>query len=251
MITLQELCRHLNTLLAIDLFSDVCPNGLQIEGKPTIERIVTAVSCSSEIIGAAIAAEADALVVHHGIFWQGDSPVISGVKKCKIQALLDHGISLLAYHVPLDAHVQVGNNWKAAQEMGWQSLQPFGMFKGSLIGVKGSVPNIPVEELKKHLETYYDHPAHHAPGGKPLIAQIALVSGGAHWSIKEAIAQGIDAFITGSFDEPIWNLAMEEGIHFFALGHAATEKIGPKAIAAYIQDELQIQTTFLDSENPF
>ena len=176
MITLQELCSHLNGLLAVDLFTDLCPNGLQVEGKPTINRVVTAVSGSAEIIDAAIAAKADALIVHHGMFWQGDSPVIAGVKRRKIQGLLDHGISLLGYHLPLDAHRQVGNNWKAAQDMGWNSLEPFGTFKGTPIGVRGLLPAVPVAAVKSQLEAYYEHLAHPAPGGKEQIEKIALIS---------------------------------------------------------------------------
>ncbi len=130
-------------------------------------------------------------------------------------------------------------------------LEPFGAFKGALVGVKGIVTDTPVEQFKEQLEQYYEHVAYHTPAGKPTITKAALVSGGAHWSIKEAVAQGVDAFVTGSYDEPIWNLAMEEGIHFFALGHAATERVGPKALADYIRSKLALETTFLDTHNPF
>ncbi len=251
MITLQEFCQQLNALLKPELFSDLCPNGLQVEGKQEIKQVATAVSASLETIQLAVKAGVDALVVHHGIFWQGDSPVVQGVRKQKLQLLLDHGISLLGYHIPLDANPEVGNNYKAARDLNWNALEPFGNFKGSLIGVKGTVAHIPVEQFKQQLEHYYEHVAYHTPAGKPTITKAALLSGGAHWSIKEAIAQGIDAFITGSFDEPIWNLAMEEGIHFFALGHAATERIGPKALKDYVSSTLNLPTIFLDTHNPF
>ena len=165
--------------------------------------------------------------------------------------LLDHGISLLAYHIPLDAHQEFGNNWKAARDMEWGDRQAFGSYKGQLIGVRGVLPHLSVTEVMERLESYYDHPAMHAPGGPEAIRSIALISGGAHWSIKEAIQHGIDAFVTGSFDEPIWHIAREEKIHFFALGHAATEKIGPKALGDYIQSELELPCQFIDEVNPF
>jgi len=251
MITLQEFCHHLNVLFASDTFTDVCPNGLQVEGKQKITRAATAVSASEEVIDAAINLHADVLIVHHGLFWLGDSFAVTGVKMRKLKKLFDHGISLVAYHVPLEAHQEIGNNWKAALDMKLDLLEPFGVFKGQPIGVKGKLGKISAAELTQHLETYYMHPAHYAPGGPDKIETVALISGGAHWSIKEAIQQKVDAFITGSFDEPIWHLAKEEGIHFFALGHAATERIGPIALAEYLQAEFNLPCDFIDRPNPF
>lgn len=251
MITLQELCRHLKDLLSSDLFTDYCPNGLQVEGKKEITRIITGVSASEEMIQKAVEVKADALIVHHGLFWQGDSMVISGPKKRKLQALLDNGISLLGFHLPLDAHREVGNNWKAAEDMNWSQLEPFGIYNKQTIGVKGHVPNLSPEAFKEQLESYYHHQAHHAPGGPAAIRQVALISGGAYKSIIEAAQCGIDAFVTGNFDEPAWYLAQELGVHFFALGHAATEKVGPKALAEHLRKELNLAATFIDVPNPF
>lgn len=251
MITLQELCLHLNGMLAAEKFTDLCPNGLQVEGKPGIERIATAVSASHEVIAAAVEAKADALIVHHGIFWQGDDPRIIGKKRAKLKILFDHGISLIAYHLPLDAHPTIGNNWKAAIDLDWQQLEPFGTFKGQLIGVKARINPTAVETFKHNLESYYRHPAHHAAGGKALVETVGLICGGAHWSIKEALAHNLDAFITGSFDEPIWNIAHEENIHFFALGHAATERVGPIALGHHLNSQFGLPCEFIDTINPF
>lgn len=251
MITLQDFCHYLNVLLVAETFSDSCPNGLQVEGKPHIKRAATAVSASQATIEAAINAQVDVLVVHHGMFWQGDSPVVSGARREKLRRLLDHGISLLGYHSPLDAHQTVGNNWRAALDLDWTDLEPFGLFRSQLIGVKGSITPQSAESLKSQLEDYYEHPAHYAPGRRQEISRVALVSGGAHWTIKEAAAQGIHAFITGSFDEPIWNIAHEENVHFFAMGHCASERVGPKTLAEHIQHNLEIPTAFLDLPNPF
>ncbi len=251
MITLQELCTHLDTLLSPKEFPDRSPNGLQVEGKEEIHRVTTGVSASLETIEAAVASEADALVVHHGMFWEGDPYNITRSKKRKLQLLLDHGISLLAYHIPLDAHTEVGNNWKAARDLGWTELQAFGLFKGVHVGIKGSIAPTSTQDFTSALEEYYGHPASTALGGKDTIQRVALISGGAHWSIQEAIDQGVDAFVTGTQDEPIWNLAFEEGINFFALGHSATEKVGPKAIAQHLSHTLKLDTQFIDTDNPF
>ncbi len=251
MITLQELCKDLNNLLKPYLFSDSCPNGLQIEGKKQIKTIVTAVSSNLATIEAAIEAKADALIVHHGMFWNQDSYVITGVKRQKLTLLMNSGISLLAYHLPLDAHQVHGNNWRAAIELGWENLEPFGMYKGVAIGVKGTFSPLSRESFMQQLENYYGHTAYLAPGGNTLVKSAALISGGAYRSLGEAVEAGVDCFITGNFDEPAWHQALEEKINFLALGHSHTEKIGPKSIAKYIEEKFQVHTSFLDIENPF
>jgi dinuclear metal center YbgI/SA1388 family protein len=251
MITLIDLEHYLKELLLKTPVSDYCPNGIQIEGQPQIKRIATAVSASLETIQAAITWEADVLIVHHGLFWQGDSYVISGVKREKMRLLIENNLSLLAYHLPLDMHQEVGNNWKAAQELGWIDLQPFGPYKGIPIGVKGNVAAIPREEFQKQLEDYYQHAAHWIFGGKSVIQTAALISGGAYKNITDAIAEGVDCFITGNFDEPVWHQAIEGKINFFALGHSATERIGPRALGEHLAKLFPIEHTFIDIPNPF
>ncbi len=251
MTTLSDLTAFSNTLLQPELFKDYCPNGLQVEGKQNIGSIATAVSASLETIEKAVQANVDALICHHGMFWKGDPYPIEGTKKRKLELLMNAGISLLAYHLPLDAHQAVGNNWRAARDMEWSDCRAFGEFNGTQIGVQGSVVECSAAEMLKQLERYYGHPAHHAPGGTHPIRNIALISGGAHKAIEEAARAGADAFITGSFDEPIWHLAKEEGIHFFAMGHAATERVGPRALGEHLEAELAIKHTFIEVENPF
>lgn len=251
MITLQDLCADLNNLLKPSLFADGCPNGLQVEGKKEIKTVVTAVSASLATIEMAIEAKADALIVHHGMFWNQDSYVVTGVKRQKLALLLKSGMSLLAYHLPLDAHQVHGNNWKAAIDLGWKNLEPFGMYKGIPIGVKGDFEAQDREAFVKHLEGYYGHKAYLAPGGSATVKSAALISGGAYRSLGEAVEAGVDCFITGNFDEPAWHQALEEKINFLALGHSHTEKVGPKSIAKYVHDELKVPCSFLDVENPF
>lgn len=248
---LIQLTKLLNNLLPSEKIIDVSPNGLQVEGKKEIKKVVTAVSASLETIHAALEWEADALVVHHGLFWQKDSYVIEGVKKKKLELLLKNNLSLFAYHLPLDGHPEIGNNWRAAYEMGWFDLEPFLSFNGFYIGVKGKIKPSTPEELKKMLENYYQHEAACALGGKEEIRSIALVSGGAYKSLTDAVAAQVDAFVTGNFDEPAWHQAFEEKIHFFALGHSATERVGPRALAEYLAKNTDVECTFLDIKNPF
>jgi len=251
MITLSQLCQFLESTLNMPPINDYCPNGLQVEGKESIYKIGTAVSASFNTIQQAVEKGVDALVVHHGLFWKGDNYVISGAKRKKLQLLMENGISLLGYHLPLDKHLEVGNNWKAARDLGWEDLKPFGNYNGILIGVKGNVAPTSPAHFKKQLETYYNHPATVVFGGKQEIKRAALISGGAHKSIEEAIDIGVDAFITGSFDEPTWHQAHESGINFYAMGHSATERIGPLALNAFLQETFGIPSIFIEDANPF
>lgn len=251
MITLQAFCDHLAALFPSEKIVDYCPNGLQVEGMPSISRAATAVSASLSTIEAAVERGVQALIVHHGLFWSKDSYVIEGVKREKIRLLLEHGISLFAYHLPLDLHQEIGNNWLAAKEMGWKDLEPFGLFNGIPIGVKGTIPTISRKEFSTLLEKYYQHPAMSALGGKEKISTAALISGGAYKSLPEAVQAGVDCFITGNFDEPVWHQAFEEKINFFAMGHTATERIGPKALSKHLAKELGVPCDFIDTPNPF
>lgn len=251
MVALNELTRYLDALLQCPLFSDYGPNGLQVEGRREIKRIASAVTASIETIRAAIAIQADLLLVHHGLFWQGDSPIVTGPYREKLQLLLSNQLSLLGYHLPLDAHQEFGNNWKAARDLGWTDLEPFGLYKGMPIGVKGRIRAISRKDLQTELESYYKHHAHTALGGKETVQTIALISGGAHKSIAEAINAGVDCFVTGSMDEPVWHLAHEGKINFFALGHSATERIGPQALGQHIKQTFGLEHQFLDLPNPF
>ncbi|MDF2549815.1 MAG: hypothetical protein K0S07_882 [Chlamydiales bacterium] len=249
--TLDTLNSYLEQLLAPHSFKDYCFNGIQVRGKEKIQRVAFAVSASLEAIEQAIAGGADALIVHHGLFWHKDPHQLFGVQKEKVKALLMHDISLLAYHLPLDAHQEIGNNWKVALDLNWQERAPFGLFQGTPIGVKGVFSPMPIEAFIHSIESYYNHAAHRALGGKKEVRSAALISGGAHRSIDEAIQEGVDCFITGSFDEPTWYQALEGKVHFLALGHSATEKVGPRALALKVGSDLNLETFFIDNNNPF
>lgn len=243
---LFELAKYLDEYLSCPLFSDYGPNGIQVEGKKEIENIATAVTANLETIEAALAKGFDALIVHHGLFWNSEGFCITGSKRKKLKLLLENEISLLAYHLPLDAHQVVGNNWKAAKDLGWDTLEVF-----EKIGVKGKFPAIEVNTFIAELEAYYQHPIVAALGGKKEIRSAALVSGGAYKYLKEAASQGVDAFITGNYDEPAWWMAKEEGTAFFSLGHSATERVGPMALARHLSSKFGIRAEFIDVVNPF
>lgn len=251
MIKLKQLCTVLDQLFSPALFSDYCINGLQIEGNESVTHIGTAVSASLETIQHAIKKNMQALIVHHGLFWQGDSPQVTGSRREKLSLILKHNLSLIAYHLPMDAHRLIGNNWKAAVDLGWKNLEPFGYFKGVPIGVKGTMEPIHRQDFQKQLEKYYHHPATIAAGGKEKISSAALISGGAYKSIIDASKEEIDCFITGNFDEPAWNQAFEEKINFFAMGHSATERVGPKALCDFLRAEINVECNFIDVHNPF
>ncbi len=250
MITVNKLADSLNSYLDPLTVDDYGPNGIQVANTSEIKKIATAVSASLEVIEQAIALKANALIVHHGIFWKGESQPLTGTKYKKIKLLMDHNIALLCYHFPLDMHQTLGNNWKVARDLGWMSLEPFGEYNRMMIGVKGTFPACSTQELQKKLEDYYQHPASVA-GTKAIVQSAAIVSGGAHKCITQAVASGVDCFITGTFDEPQWDIAREEGIVFMAFGHNATEKVGPKALTQYIKDTLKIPCDFIDTKNPF
>ncbi|NGX60873.1 MAG: hypothetical protein K940chlam9_00347 [Chlamydiae bacterium] len=247
----DELAKNLALYLDPETIADYCPNGLQVEGGREIKRVATAVSANLQTIEEAAKLEVDALVTHHGMFWNRDPYPVVGSKREKIALLLEKGISLFAYHLPLDAHLEVGNNWKAARDLGWENLAPFGLFNGIKIGVRGEIPLQSIDSFVAKVEEYYDHKSARALFGKERISKVALVSGGAYTELSAAAAEGIDCFITGNYDEPAWGIAYEEKVHFLALGHAATEKVGPKALAAALQEKWGLDAFFLDIHNPF
>jgi dinuclear metal center YbgI/SA1388 family protein len=250
MLSLKELIQYFQILFP-EHIPDASINGLQIEGSPSIKKIGTAVSANKATIEAAIKHQVDALIVHHGLFWNKDCPKICGTKREKIALLLENHISLFAYHLPLDIHPIVGNNWKTAKDLQWGDCEPFGFIDCRAIGVKGKIPPCSPQMFKASLEKYYGHDATCAFGGPNFIQKVALISGGAHKFISEAAKEGVDAFVTGSFDEPTWFQAQEEKIHFFACGHSATERVGPLALVTDLEKNLKIPCVFLDIYNPF
>ena len=246
MVSLQALTEDLDRLYEPEAFDDFCPNGLQVEGKGEVEKVATGVTASLATIEKAVEWGADALVVHHGLFWRGDRATLVGPMRAKVALLLEHGISLFGYHLPMDANPDVGNNFNAARDLGVKDLTPFAEF-----GVQGEIKPTPIAQWVEKAEAYYSHPAHTALGGPEEVKGVAIISGGAYKMLTEAADLGLDCMITGNFDEPAWHIAQERGIHFLALGHTNTEQVGPKALATYIEERHRVATAFLEVPNPF
>lgn len=248
----NSLANQLNELLDITSFEDVCPNGMQIANTGELTRVATAVSANLETIQKAIAWGAQALITHHGLFLNKTTVQLQGSLYKKVKLLLDNNIALLCYHLPLDAHLELGNNAIAARALGVSQLQPFGIFGKKAIGFYGTCSPITPQELQAKLETYYNHPAQVAIAeNKKTITSIGFLSGGGHKFFPEVIKLGLDAFVTGTFDEPAWDQAHEANIAFYALSHTATEEIGPKALAEYLENKHNLIATFIKTSNQF
>lgn len=254
MILRKELQAYLDSFLLVDSIADYCPNGLQIEGKEMIQHICFAVTADKSTIEAAIAQKADALIVHHGLLWQKEKEILIGTKKEKFKLILENDLSLFGYHLPLDKHEEVGNNWKAAKDLNMKNLVPFGKYgdnKPIYIGVRGHIDPMSRRDFTSHIETYYKHTATAVLGGPEIIKTVGIVSGGAYKCVLEAAQDQLDAFITGNFDEPAWYTSLEEKVNFFALGHHHTERVGPMALCDHIRKTLNVRCSFINTENPF
>jgi len=248
----QELERYLNVLLSPEMIKDYCPNGLQIQGIDEIKKIVTGVTASQALIEQAISEKADVLLVHHGIFWQNDSYVIRGMKYNRIKALLNNNINLFAYHLPLDAHIEYGNNAQLGQLLALQNISAFSGVQPEGILMKGSLLNIVSgDEFSQQISSNLQRQCLHIPPlSNKLIKTVAWCTGGGQNYIENAAEQGIDAFITGEASEKTTHIAKEMDIHFFAAGHHATERYGIKALGEHLQDNFDVDVKFIDIDNP-
>jgi dinuclear metal center YbgI/SA1388 family protein len=247
----KKLANKLDQFLEIHQFKDYCPNGLQIEGKAEVKKIITGVTACQELIDFACAENADAIVVHHGFFWKGESQQIVGMKYKRIKALLENGINLYAYHLPLDVHPELGNNAQLARLLDItdrRSLEPWD--KRSVGRVGKFEEAISPEQLSARIESVLARKPLHIDGGKQQIKSVAWCTGGGQDYITIAAEQGIDAFISGEISERTVHIAREMGIHYYAAGHHATERYGVQALGEWLQDELALDVQFVDINNP-
>ena len=251
MTTRAQLCSTLNTLLQPERFRDYGPNGLQVEGRMGIQKLVTGVTASRALIEAAIAARADAILVHHGLFWRGHDGTVTGWMKQRLALLLSHDINLLAYHLPLDAHPQLGNNAQLALRLGLVEEQRFGEQDLGVLGTfKEAASGLDAQSLLERIRTALRRePLLVAGDGRPL-RRVAWCSGGAQGYFESAIAGGADVFITGEISEPQAHYARECGVAFIACGHHASERYGVQAVGAKVAAELGMQHEFIDIDNP-
>jgi dinuclear metal center YbgI/SA1388 family protein len=253
MVTLAALEQHLAALLSPQNFQDYCPNGLQVEGKPEINTVVSGVTACQALLDAAVQANADAILVHHGYFWRGEQAIIKASKKQRLKTLLEHNISLLAYHLPLDAHPQFGNNVQLAKQLGLQISGGLQSDKplDSNIGLIGQL-NKPVagQAFADFLNQQLGRKPTHINAENRLIDKIAWCTGAGQSFIEQAIEQGVDAYLTGEISEPTTHLARENNIHFFAAGHHATERYGVASLGNHLAEQFAINHQFIDIDNP-
>ncbi|WP_201553883.1 Nif3-like dinuclear metal center hexameric protein [Psychrobacter sp. 72-O-c] len=269
-ITAQALTQFCDEYLSADAFKDYAPNGLQVDGGRPIRRIITGVTACEALIDAAIAANAEAIMVHHGYFWKGEPAPIVGMKGQRIRKLMQHGISLIAYHLPLDGHPVVGNNVKLAEMLGMtitgalypNESHPVGNIATCTPQSAQSLITCITQALGReplHISSSYQHS--NIPTGIPtdsenntadskLLERIGICTGGAQDMIEQAAAMGCDAFISGEISERTTHIARELGIDYFACGHHATERDGIQALGELIAQHFKLPVSFIDIDNP-
>lgn len=245
---LHELTAYTDQLLGVERFRDYCPNGLQVEGRATVNVIVTGVTASLALIEQAIALQADAIIVHHGYFWRNEDPRIVGIKQRRLAQLIGHEISLLAYHLPLDAHPELGNNARLGARLdfvieSWHGEQ-------GLIALGRAANSFTPLEFSDYLHDRLGYPVRLLPGDGRPIRRIAWCTGGAQGYFEEAIRLKVDAYITGEAAEPSFHLAQESGVAFAAAGHHATERFGIEALGQHLAATFGLCHQFVDLPNP-
>ena len=246
-----HLLAYLDDLLRPQLFRDYCPNGLQIEGKKQVNKVITGVTASQALIDAAIAKGADAIFVHHGYFWKNESPNITAMKRNRIKALLSNDINLYAYHLPLDAHPTLGNNAQLAARLGISGNEPLQPGKELSVVRRGDFPQPrSLSELKHLIEQQLHRTPLIEASGPEQINSVAWCTGGGQGYIELAAEAGIDVFITGEASEQTIHTAREMGLHFIAAGHHATERYGAMAVGEHLAAELDLAVEFVDIDNP-
>ena len=248
----HELEQVLNSLLKPEIIKDFCPNGLQIEGANNINKIITGVTATQELIEQAILKKADAILVHHGFFWKNESYVIKGMKYQRIKALIENNINLFAYHLPLDIHAELGNNAQLAQLLNIKVKGPLEFGNPLSVAIHGEFEHaITGEALTTRISEKLSRQCLHiAPESNKEIKRIAWCSGGGQGYIELAAEQGFDAFISGEASEQTTHVAKEMDIHFFGAGHHATERYGVKALGEYLMNNYNLDVEFIDIDNP-
>jgi dinuclear metal center YbgI/SA1388 family protein len=246
---LAALCHHLDELLEAARLRDYCPNGLQVEGRPEVRRVLCGVTASQALIDAAVAGGHDALLVHHGYFWKGEDGRITGIRRRRLGTLLANDISLLAYHLPLDAHPRLGNNAQLARIMAWRGEARFGDQDIGWIG-RPEESGLSARDIAARIAARLGREPLLVGDGERAAARIAWCTGGGQGWFEQAIAAGCDLYVSGEISEPTTHLARESGVPYIAAGHHATERYGPWALARYLSDELKLEADFLDLPNP-
>ena len=246
--TREEVLEALDAVLAPAQFRDYCPNGLQVEGRHEINTIVSGVTASLALLEAAVAAGADAVLVHHGLFWKGDDMRIVGPKKRRLELLLKNDINLYAYHLPLDAHAELGNNAQLARQLGFAIR---GRFAEQEIGFLGELPaTLPARQVAAQVTQRLGRQALLVGDGERDVRKVAWCTDGAQGYFEQAIAAGCDLYLSGEISEQTTHLARESGVPYIAAGHHATERYGVQALGRYLAERGGIDHRFVEIDNP-
>ena len=251
MAKLQDIIQWCDQTLKSPEFKDYAPNGLQIEGKTEVRKILATVTASQDAIDAAIRENADLLLVHHGYFWKGEAYPITGMRGKRIKSLIQHDISLLAYHLPLDSHPSLGNNVAIADLLKLERIEALDPSERHPIGNIGYLNQpMPVEEFKKFVSEKLKFDVTHLPADKNMIEKVGFCTGGAQDFIVKAAEQGCDAYISGEVSERTFYEAKELGVHYFACGHHATERYGVQRLGQAISEQFDIEYIYFELNNP-
>lgn len=251
MAKLQDIIQWCDQTLKSPEFKDYAPNGLQIEGKTEVRKILAAVTASQDAIDAAIRENADLLLVHHGYFWKGEAYPITGMRGKRIKSLIQHDISLLAYHLPLDSHPSLGNNAAIADLLKLERIEALDPSERHPIGNTGYLNQpMPVEDFKIFVSEKLKFDVTHLPADKTMIEKVGFCTGGAQDFIVKAAEQGCDAYISGEVSERTFYEAKELGVHYFACGHHATERYGVQRLGQAISEQFDIEYVYFELNNP-
>ncbi len=242
----SELVTYLADFLELNQYQDYAPNGLQVEGKAEIKRIVTGVTACQALLDKAVELNADAVLVHHGYFWKSEPQEIVGFKQKRIKTLLLNDINLLGYHLPLDGHAELGNNAMLGKLWGLEDITPL----PGLIRLGRLAMPTPISAFVEQVSNSLNRQALHLPGGTETVQTIAWCSGGAQSYIDQAIAWHADVYISGEVSEQTTHLAQEAGIHYLAAGHHATERLGIKTLGEHLAKKFDLECHFVDVYNP-
>ena len=248
----QDVLNAFNALMQPESFNDYGPNGLQVEGRDQVCTLVSGVTASRALIESAIAERADAIVVHHGLFWRGQDGTVTGWMKQRLALLLQHDINLFAYHLPLDAHPELGNNAQLANLLGWVTEARLGEQNLLFLGRPVQGAFVDATHLAQHVQAQLHRPVtlvNGLPPGTP-VSRLAWCTGGGQGFFEQAIAAGAQAFITGEISEPQAHYARECGVAFLACGHHATERYGVQALAQAVAAQHDLRHVHIDIDNP-
>ena len=247
----DEIVAHLDELLEIGSFTDYGPNGLQVPGAEEVSLVVTGVSAQRELFERAADAGAQLVLCHHGLFWDFHPRAIGPAMKARLKTLFDADISLAAYHLPLDAHPEVGNNALICELLGLERSERLAELKGRSIGFVGrSAEGVPFDELRRRCAEAFGQEPFVWDAGPETVHSVGVVSGGAQGTFHEAIAHGVDAFLTGETAEHVMAEAREAGVHYIAGGHYATETFGIRRLGDLVSDRFGVEHRFVDIPNP-